>query len=345
MRTKLLIALILASITHLSMAATVPHKLRFSQRTDVNKFIQQMVKDEHFKKADLETLFDKVEIQAKVIPSISKPHEAMPWYRYRPIFLTQKRVVKGVDFWKHHKKELQRAEKRFGVPANIIVAILGVETYYGKIQGSYHVIDTLSTLSFNYPPRSKFFRKELTQFLLLCREQKLNPLKPLGSYAGAIGQPQFMPSSYRHYAIDFDGDGVSDLMTKETDVIGSVANYFKENGWKKGGMVVERAAVTGDKFKQINTRKRKPRLLLADLQHFGVTPLGKLDANTKTRFFVLNDKDKDEYWLGLNNFYVITRYNTSKHYAMAVYELSQELTKAMQEKPQTAATESVKKHG
>lgn len=223
---------------------------------------------------------------------------------------------------KQHHETLKRAEDEFGIPAEIITAIIGVETYYGRQSGKTQVFDSLVTLGFDYPPRSRFFLSELEQFLLLSREENVGVSDIRGSYAGAMGMPQFISSSYRHYAVDFDGDGKRDLWNNTEDVIGSVANYFKVHGWKAGGQVVVPARVNGQIEETRN--KLKPHTSISDLAGNGVFPKTAVDDDAKATVISLKGKRGKEYWLGLDNFYVITRYNHSALYAMAVYQLSQE---------------------
>jgi len=312
---------LITAITSLST-----HAGTITQRDDVKQFIDQMVEQHQFEKQSLLTLFSQVKLQKRVEKAIASPAEAKPWYKYRSIFLTTSRTEGGVEFWKENADVLAETEKRFGVPPEIITAIIGVETRYSKHTGGFRVIDSLSTLAFNYPKRSKFFRKELEQFLLLCREEEANPLELTGSYAGAMGIPQFMPSSFRHYAADFDGDGKKDIWKNTSDVIASVANYFTIHGWQKGAPVAFPVSVEGEQYKEVIGNSLKPKRTLAELQSHGVN-IGEstLPLDTTARLLSLKQKNSTEEWAVLTNFYVITRYNHSDHYAMAVYQLSQEI--------------------
>ncbi|MBT8130022.1 MAG: lytic murein transglycosylase B, partial [Gammaproteobacteria bacterium] len=246
----------------------------------------------------------------------------LTWEDYRPIFVTSKRIDKGNKFLQQHREILQRAEKEYGVPAQIIAAIVGVETYYGTRSGRTNVFNSLVTLAFDYPPRSPFFRSELEQFLLLTREEDVDVNNVRGSYAGAMGMPQFISSSYRHYAVDFDGDGKRDLWNSTADVVGSVANYFREHGWEPGDEVVIPARVNAQIEETRN--KLKPHTLISELSRQGVYPQMHMNEDVKATVLTLHGKNGKEYWLGLDNFYVITRYNHSAMYAMAVYQLSLE---------------------
>ncbi len=297
----------------------------YAQRKDVQTFISKMVTQYGFNRAQLTQQFATAKRLDNVLTSIAKPAEkALTWKQYRPIFLSRKRIEKGKEFIRKNHVLLAETEQKYGVPAEIVAAIIGVETYYGEHMGKYTVFDSLTTLSFDYPPREKFFRKELKAFLLLSKEEHLNIDEMTGSYAGAMGMPQFISSSYRHYAIDFDGDKKRDLWHSLPDVIGSVAHYFSAHGWQRGGVIALRAkvkniAVVPDK------NKLKPYITVKQLRAEGVTIVPKLPDNTLATLLKLEGKKGNEYWLGLKNFYVITRYNHSALYAMAVFQLSQAL--------------------
>jgi membrane-bound lytic murein transglycosylase B len=297
----------------------------YSQREDVQQFIDQMVSKYQFDKEKLTQWFSAANKLDSVLTSISKPAEkTLTWKQYRPIFLTSKRIDGGVQFMKENRELLRRAETEYGVPAHIIAAIVGVETYYGKRSGGTAVFDSLTTLGFDYPPRAQFFRSELEQFLLLAREENIDVSEIQGSYAGAMGMPQFISSSYRHYAVDFDGDGKRDLWNNKADVIGSVANYFKQHGWVPNEPVVY-AASASKKIKDSGRDQLKPNTTIADLRKLGVTTAAAAPADTEVTLITFDGAQGEEHWLGLKNFYVITRYNHSALYAMAVHQLSQEL--------------------
>ena len=297
----------------------------YSQREDVQQFIEQMVSKHQFDKDKLTQWFAAATKLDSVLTSISKPAEkTLTWKQYRPIFITSKRIEGGVQFMKDNRELLQRAETEYGVPAHLVAAIIGVETYYGRRSGGTGVFDSLTTLGFDYPPRAKFFRSELEQFLLLAREEDISVKEIQGSYAGAMGMPQFISSSYRHYAVDFDGDGKRDLWNNKADVIGSVANYFKKHGWVKNQPVVY-AASADKKIKDSGRTKLKPYTTIAQLRELGVVTDAPVDASTEVTLITFDGAQGEEHWLGLKNFYVITRYNHSALYAMAVHQLSQEL--------------------
>ncbi|MFT5313132.1 MAG: membrane-bound lytic murein transglycosylase B [Paraglaciecola sp.] len=289
------------------------------------QFVAMMVEKHQFSATDITQALAKASKSEKILAAIAKPWEAKPWHQYHPIFLTEKRLNKGVAFWQEHQLTLQRAEQELGVPAEIIVAIIGVETFYGSYKGKYPVLDALYTLGFYYPPRSTFFRSELEQLFLLAKEENFELSELMGSYAGAMGWGQFISSSYRHYAIDFDGDGIRDLLNNPTDAIGSVANYFKKHGWKKDQDIVFKAKITGDKSQSLLSSSLKYRHQWTELQDAGVRVDAEISADASVKLFAFEQPDSQEFWVGLKNFYVITRYNHSPLYAMVVYQLSQQI--------------------
>lgn len=295
----------------------------FNNRKDVVDFINEVSKKHNFNKNDLKKLFTEIKFKQSIIDAITRPAEGKPWYQYRPIFVTDVRIKEGVKFWKANQETLERAEKKYGVPPEIIVAIIGVETRYGRHKGGYRVLDSLATLAFGYPKRAKFFRSELEQYLLLAREEQLDLLAVKGSYAGAMGQAQFISSSYRNYAVDFDGDSKRDLWNNTSDAIGSVANYFKRHKWIPGGKVTTPASVNINHIKGLVEKGYKPHSTISDLARNGVTTEIELNPDELGAVIELEKTVGHEYWLGLNNFYVITRYNHSPLYAMAVHQLGQ----------------------
>jgi len=297
----------------------------YIDKKEVKTFIDQLVQEEKFERAYVTGLFEKAEYKQSIIDAITRPAEGKPWHQYRPIFVTKTRAEQGKAFLAKYRETLLRAEKEFGVPPEVVVAIIGVETRYGRHAGNYRVIDALSTLAFDYPKRGKFFRKELVQFLKLTREESMDPLALKGSYAGAMGYGQFIPSSFRSYAIDFDGDGKKDIWNNPVDAIGSVANYFKRHGWKRGEQVVLPARVKGNAYKPLLNKGLKPTHTIHQLSELGfMADAGQLVGGMSTAMALKGDEGM-EHWLGLHNFYVITRYNHSKLYAMAVYQLSQKI--------------------
>ena len=301
----------------------------YGDNTTASVFIDEMVTNYNFDRSQLQQWFSDASKKQVILDAISRPAEkTKTWAEYRRIFLTSTRINRGVTFWKENQEVLNRAEQEFGVPAEIIVAIIGVETLYGKRKGSFRVIDALSTLAFDYPPRSKFFRSELKEFLLLSREQNQNPLELTGSYAGAMGYGQFIPSSYRAYAVDYDQDGFADIWENPVDAIGSVANYFKRHGWKSGKAVAVRSRIATEYNKSVLNKSLKPSATIAQLQQWGFQPVKPVDENFSATAMKLKGDWGSEFWLGLHNFYVITRYNHSRLYAMAVWQLSQEISMA-----------------
>lgn len=296
------------------------------ERKEAQRFVDKMVQQYHFDRGQLRHILMAAQFQPKIIESMEKPYEKKTWDIYRALFLTEQRVQKGIEFWNKNQDALSHIEKKYGVPPEIIVAIIGVETMYGEHQGTYRVLDALTTLAFYYPKRSEFFTKELGEFLLLCREQQVAADAYVGSYAGAMGKPQFMPSSYRFYAVDFKGKGTRDLMNNDQDVVASVANYFHKHGWKNGKSIIEPVAVNGFKYKQLTTNTRTPDYTMKDLLRMGVKP-GKpiTDMSQKVGLIELTTPNGQEYWMAHPNFYVITHYNTSPQYALVVYLLSQQL--------------------
>jgi membrane-bound lytic murein transglycosylase B len=328
-RFVICLLLILAGLAHASAErpAFVAGDPPYLEREEVQIFIDEMVA-EGFEREQVEALFRDVQPQQRVLDLISAPAEARPWYRYHPIFLTDQRIVEGARFWAEHEGLLERAEREFGVDAAIIVSIIGVETFYGRNQGGFRVLDSLVTLGFDYPPRSSFFRSELAHFLRLAREEGLDLRDTRGSYAGAMGRGQFISSSYREYAVDFSGDGRRDLIGSWADAIGSVANYFRRHGWDQGAPVVARAEASGDDYRQLMGGGYQVRHSLDDLARHGVRPVEPVPADERYSLIELETENGPELWLGYPNFYVITRYNRSPLYAKAVHLLSEEIAQA-----------------
>ena len=309
----------------------------FSKSIDsekINQFIDEMVKNHEFDTSELRILFAGAKYSDKVLQAISRPAEALPWYKYRSIFLQDARIAQGVTFWKKYKDALDRAENVYGVPPQLIVAIVGVETQYGQYKGKDRVMDSLATLAFHYPKRAEFFRSELEQFLLLTREQDIDPLSLKGSYAGAMGIPQFISSSYRNFAVDFDKDENKDLWQDPVDTIGSVANYFSRHGWRARESVVHPVRISGEGVNTVIDKELKPNLKAGDLKKYDIVSNQDIPETTLVKVMKFEQKDSNDYWIGFHNFYVITRYNHSALYAMVVYQLSEEI-KAEYEKERT----------
>lgn len=301
----------------------------YLERKDVQGFVSEM-EAEGFNREYLEQALGAAVYQQKIIDAISKPAErVLTWETYQDIFLTRRRLDRGVDFLRDYDETFQRAEEVYGVPREIVAAIIGVETFYGRIKGGHRVIDALTTLAFDYPPRAKFFRSELKEYFYLVREENKAATEPVGSYAGAMGYGQFISSSYRHYAVDFDGDGVRDIWENPVDAIGSVANYLARHGWQKAAPIVTRVAYEGQDHEMFN-ESLKPSRTINEVSALGIEVNRAGTANETVSPMRLSGKKGDEYWIGFNNFYVITRYNHSKLYAMAVFQLSEQIKAAAQ---------------
>lgn len=293
---------------------------------DGQAFIRTMVEDYGFEAGRVETLLEDAQRQQAILDAISRPAEkTLEWHSYRKIFIRPERVAEGREFMATYSDTLARAERVYGVPPEIVSAIIGVETWYGRYLGKYRVLDALATLAFDYPPRSRFFRSELEQYLLMTREQGLDPSALKGSYAGAMGYGQFISSSYRHYAVDFDDDGVADILDNPVDAIGSVANYFREHRWKPGEPIADRLSADLPAGSSLLTEGLKPRKQVSDYRQAGLPVPETVSDALPARALRLKAEEEDELWLTYRNFYVITRYNHSHLYAMAVYQLSEAL--------------------
>lgn len=320
MKQMVRIALV-ASVTALLLYG--PASADYSTREDVRSYVDELVLTHGFARDSLLETFAGARHQPRIVEAMSRPAEkALKWFEYRKIFLGDQRVSRGVAFWSDNLAALNTAEQRFNVAPEYVVAIIGVETYFGRVMGSHRVLDALSTLAFDYPPRASFFRNELTEFLLLAREEKRSPNELKGSYAGAMGYGQFIPSSYRHYAVDFDGDGVRDIWTNTTDAIGSVANYFDRHGWRGDGKVAVRVVASGRGVDEVANAGLGLDRTVTEFRALGVEVPG-IDGSAQAALFRMELEDGVEYWLGLHDFYVITRYNRSSMYALAVHQLGQ----------------------
>jgi membrane-bound lytic murein transglycosylase B len=295
-------------------------------QANVTAFIDEMVAEHDYERAALEEIFAEAEFKESIIEQISKPAErTLTWADYRPIFMTKERVAAGAEFWREHREALETVSSDTGVPIEIMVGIIGVETYYGRITGGHRVLDALTTLAFYYPPREKFFRSELQEFLLLVREEGMQAEDAFGSYAGAMGRPQFMPSSYRAYAVDSTGDNKRDIWTNWTDVAGSIANYFNAHKWQSGEEVVTQATL-GDSYTGTPPEnKLTANSTVTKLSSEGVLFSTELPSESPARLLTLEGADGTEHWVGFHNFFVITRYNRSVMYALAVHQLGQEI--------------------
>jgi membrane-bound lytic murein transglycosylase B len=313
--TFALISLWLLATSQVSPAAELP---------GIPQFIDEMVAKHQFKRDELEQVFHRAEFRQDVIDAITTPATLKPWLEYRASFVNPKRISGGLKFWNQYAPALQRAEKIYGVPQEVIIAVIGVETLYGRNAGNYRTLDALTTLAFDYPKRVDFFRSELEQYLLLAREQSFDLLAVRASYAGALGIPQFMPSNYRRLGVDFNHDGKVDLLNDPEDAIGSVANYLNRYGWISGEQVAMRAQVKDESRIGSTIIARSMTAWAAA----GVTPADKVDPGMYAYLVGFTVGNSKEYWFGFNNFAVITTYNNSTYYAMSVFQLAEELRAA-----------------
>lgn len=323
---------LVAVLSALAVCGSAPaqSEVSYAARPEVRAFVRDMVERHSFVERELMRLFSRTQRQEAVLRSVqAQPERSRSWEEYRANFLTEARIRAGVEFWRTHRAALERATGEFGVPEEIIVAILGVETFYGRRTGQWKVVDALTTLAFDFPPRSDFFRTELENFLLLARQADMDVFAVQGSYAGAIGIPQFMPRSYLNYAIDFDGDGSVDLRANAVDSIGSVANFLKRHGWRAGEPIQVRADVSNNEPGLFVDGSVRPRYTLTELAQAGIgvrgaTPPGHDDAPAAL-VELSTPRQPSEFRLGFHNFYVLTRYNRSILYASAVMDLANAL--------------------
>lgn len=320
--------LLLAASTCLTHAA--PVATSFASDPAVIEFARDLEQRHGFDAEDLLRQFAMVRPNDKVLQLIRPPVSPLQrsWERYRPRFLTERRIDGGVRFWQENRLALAKASALYGVPPEIIVAIIGVETEYGGNTGNFRVLEALATLAFHYPRRADFFRTELEQFLLLARENGMDPVNMRGSFAGAIGIPQFMPGSQRRYAVDFDGDQKIDLSTSVDDAIGSVGRFLEQHGWQAGQPIAVPARARGEPERSLIEAGIQPTLLVAELAQQGITADADAQA-TVTLVDLVSPGRPTEYWLGYNNFYVITRYNRSSFYAMSVFQLAAAIRERM----------------
>ena len=348
---KLLRLFLIFGVFSVSYAKTEKQIIDYTAKAEVQKFISQLCKEDGFSKQELEALFCRVDIQESSLKYYAVPQKIKPkkkiknttakkkstvskkrkkrvregsWTRYERNLLDQKRVTKGVSFMRDYDHYLSKAHKKYGVPPEYITAIIGIESYYGKYSGKYPVFDTLATLAFEKNRRNKFFKYELREYLKMTRREAVNPRRVRGSFAGAIGLGQFMPSNYKKLGIDFDKDGKIRI-TQPADAIGSIANYFKQSGWQKGKPVATRVSYDGMRFTKLKTGY-KHKYHRRNLK--GIYPKEYFSYNAPVRLIKLNRTQYDELWYGTKNFYVITRYNHSSYYAMAVHQLAQKIKKA-----------------
>lgn len=318
---------VLTLIAGFAAAASGHASERYADRPETQQFIEEMQQRHGFDKDALSYIFRRAEYLPSVIKYISPPKDpgVRSWQRYRSRFIEPVRIKAGVAFWDRHADAIRAASEKYGVPEEIIVGIIGVETIYGRNTGNFQAVSALATLAFDYPRRAELFRGELESLLLMAREQHRDPLDYQGSYAGALGLPQFLPSSVRNYAVDFDGDGQIDLLGSPKDAIGSVARYMQMHGWEAGGPVAVRASLDADtNLAPLLANDITPAFDSATLASHGVRATSSAEGTGKAAFVELVTPGQDsEYWLGYQNFYVITRYNRSSFYAMSVFQLGE----------------------
>ena len=297
------------------------------ERENIRVFINYMVNKHGFKEEYLIDVLKKAELKESILEAISRPAErTLTWNQYRDIFIKKERIDAGVDFWVENKDILERIRDKTGVDIEIMLGIIGVETYFGRITGGYRVIDALSTLAFDYPKRSPFFTRELESFLLIVREEAMDPFNATGSYAGAMGSPQFMPSSYRAYAIDSDGDGKRDIWNNWEDVIGSVANYLVVHGWQRGNQIIVPALLAEDSEEIEIKNGLKTTESIGSLLSKGVIFQTIMNGDHPAELLKLEQKNYSDYWVAMHNFFVITKYNHSIMYGLAVHQLGQDIS-------------------
>lgn len=309
----------------LNCSAQAQTNTHFSSHPDVKIFIHQMVKKHHFKEVQLIALFNTVTIRPTIMRKIKAPLEKEPWNIYQNLFVSQWRIQHGVEYWNRNHVALAHAEKKYGVPANIIVATIGIETKYGLHTGKFRVIDALSNIAFSKSTRSRYFQAELEEFLLLTREQHLDPMSVMGSYAGAIGQPQFMPSSYRRYAVSFNGHSKIDLSNNQLDIIASIANFYKLHGWETNKPIAV-PSPPKHAFILFSFNSKEKEHLLSRSTDFSSSKDSELLKLHPHKLIALPTYWGDENWFGFHNFDVIKRYNASDLYAMSVLQLSHRIT-------------------
>jgi membrane-bound lytic murein transglycosylase B len=328
----LLLVLGVTLLSLLSLSRSVPAQTAPAQsqklKPEVRRFIGHMVRAHGFDAHALRDLLASARTNQEVIRAVSAPATSRPWYQFKPLCVDETQIADGVRFWNENAEVLERARRDFGVPESIIVAVIGIESRYGRYAGGFRVIDALYTLSFEWPKRAEYFRAELEQFLVLSREQGWDPALVEGSFAGALGWPQFMPSSYRRFAVDYSGDGKIDLWTDPADIVGSVASYLREFGWREGQPVAAPAHVDTPDPKPLLELGLKPQVSVAQWQERGVQGPPGVTESLPASLFALDLVDGPEYWFGFDNFYALLRYNYSRNYAMAVYQLGEEIRQA-----------------
>ena len=304
--------------------STVSNAVSLSKYSQLNQLAQRLGGSDINQEQIIKGWLIDAEIKHRIIEIMNRPSEGLPWHRYESLFVNTSSVKNGKKFLKRYATALNKAEKIYGVPSEIIVAIIGIETRYGKVMGNFRVLDSLVTLSQEFPRRSKFFFSELENFLRLVQEKDLNPLTLRGSYAGAMGIPQFMPSSYRAYAIDFDGDGHTNLIDSVEDAIGSVANYLAKHKWKRDHKIVVYVTEPPVNIENMVDKKFKPSKSILELRSNGLDLPGD---NQKVAVLRFEGETGPKYKIGFHNFFVITKYNRSQNYAMSVFKLAEQIAK------------------
>ena len=323
----MLLALAATAMGDASARAAVSEPGTPFPHAELAKFAAQVARRDGLSRRKLLRVLRHARAQPQIVDKISRPAEqVLQWWQYRQIFLTEKRISAGADFWREHRDALEKVSAEEGVPPQYIVAILGAETYYGRITGSYRVLDALSTLAFDYPPRARYFRSELEKFLVLTHQEKIDPLSVKGSYAGAMGPLQFMPSAYIRYAVDGNGDGQRDLFTDWDDIFASVAHYLHQCGWQEGGPVVADVRIDPGAAFQIDPSNLRLDETIDGLNARGVRVKSDVPGNTPVVLLLAQQQDGPTYRVGFNNFHALTRYNHSALYAMAVDELARAIT-------------------
>lgn len=310
-------------------SGTVHADQAWLEREDVRQFIEQS-QHADVSRAQIEAAILEAQPKMNIVSLMDKPSTSRPWHQFYRQFATPEQIRNGAAFWRQHANILRQAEEKYGVPAQIIVSIIGVETRYGKMQGGFRVLDALATMAFEYPRRAEFFRSEFLEFLRLAQEEKRPPASFKGSYAGAMGIPQFMPSSFRKWAVDGNGDGQRDIWQTPHDAIFSVAHYLKEHGWQRGAPVAFAVSLAPDmQAESFLAHRFELKYRFKDWQKFGVQSAPNLQPEDLALLFALDfGDDVPRYYLGAQNFYTITRYNRSIHYAMTVYELGEAIKRA-----------------
>jgi len=321
----------LAAVLLLQAALASAQQPSYEKRKDVKEFIAEMVSKHKFTSRQLTRVFAKAQYQPTIVKAMDQPPESAlaSWQAYRALFIKPERIEGGAQFWNRNAEALKRAADEYGVPEDIIVGIIGVETTFGRNIGTYRVIDALTTLAFDYPKRSAYFRGELEHYLVFARDQKIDPLRVKGSYAGAIGIPQFMPGSYRRFAVDYDGDGHINLATSPADAIGSIGNFLKSHGWVRGQPVAFVAQASGDGWRKLAGAGIVPVTPFADLAGYGIKLPVALPDDTLCALVELESPGEPlDVRVTLQNFFVLTRYNRSNLYAAAVLDLAAEIVRS-----------------